>query len=118
MPSRPATPPQLRKDPVVDRWVLVAPERGGRPLERAAQLADRGPPCPFCESQERETPHEIHAVRAAGTAADAPGWQVRVVPNKFPACRIDSAADGRDDALFVARPGVGVHEVVLECPQH
>lgn len=117
MTCRPAAP-QLRKDPVVDRWVFVSPERGGRPLERAAQLADHSATCQFCEGREGETPHEIAAVRTAGTAADSPGWHVRVVPNKFPACRLDSAAASGDDALFVAESGVGVQEVVLECPQH
>ncbi|MFO0810790.1 MAG: galactose-1-phosphate uridylyltransferase [Gemmataceae bacterium] len=113
------TAPQLRKDPVVDRWVFVSPERGARPLEsRVPPLADRGGPCPFCEGQERETPHEIAAVRDASTLPDSPGWQVRVVPNMYPAARIASTARSRDDELFAARPGVGVHEVVLECPRH
>src|SRR5215218_3208685 len=103
-----ATPfPQLRKDPVVDRRVLIAPERAARPteLEDPGHLAHHAD-CPFCEGHEAETPHEVLALRRPGTAADGPGWRVRVVPNRFPAVRRD------------AESAYGVHEVVIECPHH
>jgi UDPglucose--hexose-1-phosphate uridylyltransferase len=110
--------PQLRKDPIIDRWVLIAPERGVRPME----LADRGEfkrnrPCPFCEGHETRTPHEVFAVRRPGTLPDTPGWQIRVVSNMFPAARRDAPpSQGRD--LLEACPGYGVHEVVVESPRH
>ena len=77
--------PQLRKDPVVDRWVLIAPERAARPteLEDPGHLAHHAA-CPFCEGHEAETPHEVQALRRPGTPADGPGWRVRVVPNRLP----------------------------------
>ena len=87
-----ATPfPQLRKDPVIDRWVLIAPERAARPteLEDPGHLAHHAD-CPFCEGHETETTHEVLALRRPGTAADGPGWRVRVVPNRFPAVRRDA----------------------------
>lgn len=60
--------------------------------------------CPFCPGNEHDTPAESYAIRVAGTAADHPGWSLRVVPNKFP------AAD-------VIGPGAfGIHEVVIPCP--
>jgi UDPglucose--hexose-1-phosphate uridylyltransferase len=99
--------PQLRRDPVVGRQVLIAPERAARPteLEEPGHLAHHAA-CPFCEGHESETPHEVHALRQQGTAADGPGWQVRVIPNRFPAVRRD------------AETAYGVHEVVIECPHH
>jgi UDPglucose--hexose-1-phosphate uridylyltransferase len=99
--------PQLRKDPIVDRWVLIAPERARRPteLEEPSHLAHHAA-CPFCECHESETPHEIYALRRAGTSIDGPGWHVRVIPNRFPAVRQD------------AESAYGVHEVVIECPGH
>jgi UDPglucose--hexose-1-phosphate uridylyltransferase len=99
--------PQLRRDPIVDRRVLIAPERAARPteLEDAGHLA-RHAACPFCEGHECETPREVHALRPHGMAPNGPGWRVRVVPNRFPAVRRDSES------------GYGVHEVVIECPQH
>jgi UDPglucose--hexose-1-phosphate uridylyltransferase len=41
--------------------------------------------CPFCEGREDRTPPETFAVAAAAREPDTPGWQVRVVPNLYPA---------------------------------
>jgi UDPglucose--hexose-1-phosphate uridylyltransferase len=111
--------PQLRKDPVVDRWVLIAPERAAKPteIEDPGHLAHHAV-CPFCEGQEHETPHEILALRAPGTRPDQPGWRIRVVPNRFPAVRCDAASESFADPLFTLEPGYGAHEVVIECPHH
>ena len=110
--------PQLRRDPIVERWVLVAPERATRPMEltAAAGPRERGP-CPFCEGEEARTPHEVYAIRRPGTAVDGPGWQVRVVSNLFPAARGDAAPVSAEKP-FVAEPGYGWHEVVIEWPDH
>ena len=40
--------------------------------------------CPFCEGREARTPPELLAL-PRDRAPDTPGWQVRVVPNKYPA---------------------------------
>jgi UDPglucose--hexose-1-phosphate uridylyltransferase len=111
--------PQLRKDPVVDRWVLIAPERAAKPteIEDPGHLAHHAV-CPFCEGQEHDTPHELLALRAPGTRPDAPGWRIRVVPNRFPAVRRDAAPQPIADPLFALQPGYGAHEVVIECPHH
>jgi UDPglucose--hexose-1-phosphate uridylyltransferase len=41
--------------------------------------------CPFCEGREDRTPPETYAVAPAERRPDTPGWQVRVVPNLYPA---------------------------------
>ncbi|HTK76076.1 MAG TPA: galactose-1-phosphate uridylyltransferase [Gemmataceae bacterium] len=111
--------PQLRKDPIVDRWVLIAPERAERPteLEEPAHLAHHET-CPFCEGRERETTPEVLAFRAPGSQPDGPGWKLRVVANRYPAVRGDAGGTPCTDKLFASHPGVGAHEVVVECPQH
>ncbi len=81
---------ELRKDLVSGRWVIIATERSKRPDDfrprgAAAPAPEAAGFCPFCEGNECKTPPEVFALRAAGTAPDAPGWTVRVVPNKFPA---------------------------------
>jgi len=80
--------PQFRKDPVADRWVIIASERAKRPGHHRGD-GDRArasaAPCPFCAGNEAMTPPEVWAQRENNTLADAPGWQVRVVPNKYPA---------------------------------
>ena len=45
--------PQLRKDPVIGRWVIIATERGKRPHDFSKSYS--APPekdCPFCEGKE------------------------------------------------------------------
>src|SRR5687768_16652001 len=111
--------PQLRRDPVVDRWVLIAPERASKPTElEAPPHLTHHDACPFCEGRESETPEEVFADRAAGTPANGPGWHVRVITNRYPAARRDAAGEPFADDLFAVRPGVGVSEVVVECPHH
>jgi UDPglucose--hexose-1-phosphate uridylyltransferase len=84
--------PELRRDPVTGRWVLIAPERARRPIALSGagpghRTADERRPCPFCPGQEHDTPNEVYALRDSGSAPNGPGWRLRVVPNKFPAVR-------------------------------
>ena len=112
--------PELRKDPIVDRWVIIAKDRAGRPQE----LADRSLPrtasaaCPFCEGQEDETTREIAAYRTAGTVANGPGWRVRVVPNMYPALTPGGEPVASARGMYTAMPAVGAHEVIIESPRH
>ena len=109
---------ELRKDPVCDRWVIIAPERAERPSEPG-----RPPPappsgaCPFCPGNERYTPHELLAYRS-GDGPDGPGWQLRVFPNRYPALRVEGAIEREGMGLFDRMTGVGAHEVVVETPDH
>ena len=73
--------------------------------------------CPFCEGREGATPPETFALGPPGRSADAPGWWVRVVPNKFPAFGPWSTELDRD-GLFARRAAVGRQEVVVHTPRH
>ena len=75
--------PRTVIEPTTGRPILMAPRRQQRPMLTGAGALGRG--CPFCPGNERETPPEVDAVRAAGSAADAPGWTARAFPNKYPA---------------------------------
>jgi len=111
--------PELRKDPIVGRWVIIATDRAKRPVPpKNEPLAAPGGLCPFCEGNERYTPHEILAYRAPHTRADQPGWRVRVVPNKFPALQIEGDLNKRGEGIYDKMNGIGAHEVILECPFH
>jgi UDPglucose--hexose-1-phosphate uridylyltransferase len=116
-------PSELRRDPAGGHWVIIAPGRANRPDEFEARPVRRGAgspaACPFCSGREDCTPPEVAAIRPSGSAPDGPGWSVRVVPNKFPAVeRSDRPAEPRSAGLFQSREGVGVHEVVIETPDH
>jgi UDPglucose--hexose-1-phosphate uridylyltransferase len=111
--------PELRKDPVVGRWVIISTERGQRPSDfRIEPVRAVGGNCVFCPGNESKTPREILAGRAPDLPADGPGWSFRVVPNKFPALRIEGEVEPAGDGLYDRMNGVGAHEVVIESPDH
>jgi UDPglucose--hexose-1-phosphate uridylyltransferase len=110
--------PELRKDPVVERWVIIAPERADRPQAwlRHADPYDAGEDdakdCPFCPGNESMTPPELHATREGGR------WSVRVVPNRYPALRTEIALARKARGMFDELSGTGAHEVIIETAQH
>lgn len=113
----------LRFDESTLDWVIFAPLRARRPHElrrqgpEPAEPLDAAEHCPFCPGNERWTPQEISAERPAGAAVG--DWQVRVVPNKFPALTIEADVRHQDDTEgFRSMGGCGAHEVVIESREH
>ena len=118
---------QWRKCPILERWVIIAPERAARPsdfhtvLEAGPTDQEGGPPavdCPFCEGHEAATPGEVFALRDQGTQPDQSGWRVRVIPNKYPALSQPSADWDQSVAPCASVPDIGAHEVIVESPRH
>ena len=110
---------ELRRDAVSGRWVIIATERGARPHNF---YLSRGPRhtgfCPFCEGNEDRTPPEVAAVRPTHTPPNTPGWKVRVVPNKYPALRMDVKLAAGGAGTQQTLSGFGTHEVIIESPHH
>ena len=110
--------PELRKDPIVHRWVVMSPDRASRPsdlhMESQLQFADSDP---FAEGNESATTSEILAYRDHASIGDGPGWRVRVIPNKFPALKMTGNLNRHRDGIYEAMNGLGSHEVIVECPQ-
>jgi len=99
--------------------VIISTERGRRPSDFATE--ERRPVggfCPLCEGNENKTPPEIIAFRNNGTSPNTPGWTLRVVPNKFPALRIEGELGREGDGIYDKMNGIGAHEVVIETPSH
>ncbi len=111
--------PELRKDPVVGRWVIISTERGRRPSDFGPEpVRPRLSSCVFCPGHEDKTPPEILAGRPPETAPNTPGWTYRVVPNKFPALRIEGELELSGEGPYDRMSGVGAHEVVIESAAH
>jgi len=111
--------PELRKDPVSGRWVIISIERGKRPSDFGMRVsAKKGGFCAFCEGNERTTPPEIMAFRPGSGKPNTPGWTLRVVSNKFPALNIEGGLGREGEGIFDKMNGVGAHEVIIECPDH
>jgi UDPglucose--hexose-1-phosphate uridylyltransferase len=110
---------QLRRDPIVGRWVIVftaSPRRPGD-FEIEPPREKKGS-CPFCYGHESMTPPEIQAHREGATQPNSPGWSTRVVPNKFPALKIEGDLNRQGVGMFDMSNGVGAHEVIIETPEH
>jgi UDPglucose--hexose-1-phosphate uridylyltransferase len=101
--------------------VIVAGERGSRPgafLDVAPRPPIDRERDPFAAGHEDQTPPEVFALRADGD------WQVRVVPNLYPALSPgapdgdgDPLASGRGEPnLFASAPALGAHEVIVNAP--
>lgn len=114
-----ARPPELRRDPFSGRWVVVAADRARRPSDfRRPRPPPSGALCPFCPGNEHLTPPEVWAAREAGHPRDGAGWRVRVVPNKYPALRVEGELDRTAEGLYDRMHGVGAHEVLVAGPGH
>uniref|UniRef100_A0A7C4TEQ4 Galactose-1-phosphate uridylyltransferase n=1 Tax=candidate division WOR-3 bacterium TaxID=2052148 RepID=A0A7C4TEQ4_UNCW3 len=112
--------PELRKDPVVGRWVIISTERAKRPKDfkfAPEEKHIKPEECPFCPGNENATPKEIFAIRD-NSPPDAPGWSLRVIPNKFPALRIEGDLNRRGEGIYDRMNGIGAHEVIIETPDH
>ena len=105
--------PELRTDWLTGRSVIVAENRAGRPNEFAVRpgylpTAADSPPryCPFCPGHEADTPPTVYE------QTDAAGhWQIRVIPNKFPALTM-----GADDSVSSPTSPLPPEAIVAEFP--
>ncbi|MFA5199164.1 MAG: galactose-1-phosphate uridylyltransferase, partial [Candidatus Omnitrophota bacterium] len=112
--------PELRKDPIIGRWVIVSTERARRPDQFVGQAKDedKQSACPFCEGKESQTPPEIYAVRPHNPAPNGPGWDLRVIPSISPFLRVEGDLERRGNGVYDVMNGVGAHEVIIETNQH
>ncbi len=112
--------PELRKDPIVGRWVIISTERSKRPRDyniSTARVSEVGF-CPFCPGNEASTPPEVLAYRDADSSPNSPGWSLRVIPNKFPALKVEGDIERVGEGVYDRMSGVGAHEVIIESPDH
>ena len=111
--------PELRKDPIIGRWVIISTERAKRPHDfKTVQSGPVEGECPFCEGREDHTPEEIFAIRKEGSSPNKPGWKVRVVPSIAPFLRLDTELWRKGIGLYDLIGARGSHEVVIETPRH
>ncbi len=113
--------PELRKDPIIGRWVIIATDRARRPKD--FNIPKAVPPvhnefCPFCFGNESSTPREILAFRPDDFVANPQNWTLRVVPNKYPALMIEGNLEREGEGMFDRMNGVGAHEVIIETGEH
>jgi len=105
--------PELRKDYILDRYVIIATERAKRPHEMAHEEEVVQKKCFFCPGSEDQTPPEIYSIKKDGK------WQVRVFANKFPAvAEAGNPCIATDNEFYTYADAIGRHEVIVETPNH
>lgn len=143
-PARDARPNEFETTP--PESVREGDESGVEVVrEAAAGFRDRGSDpistCPFCTGSESQTPLAVWSGRWLDNPpshdptfeiahGEQPGWNVRVVPNKYPAVSSEATADQdtsprvlaslnkSSNAFFPNEIVSGGHEVFIESPGH
>ena len=115
--------PELRRDPVIGRWVIISTERAKRPDQFVSIAAEKeelpsGEKCPFCEGNESLTAPEITAIRRPGSRPNGPGWDIRVMPSISPLLQIEGSLDRHGHGMYDLINARGAHEIVVESPHH
>lgn len=111
--------PEIRQNLVTKDWVIIATERAKRPEDfkktgkTKEVLTEYDKKCPFCPGNEAAmSPEETLRIEKNGK------WQVRIIPNKFPALSKTGERIRTVDGIKRKLTGVGLHEVVIETPLH
>ncbi len=112
--------PELRKDPILNRWIIIAEERSKRPTDFVIERnGTKGGFCPLCSGNEQTTPNEVLVYgRQSDIHDNSSEWSLRVVPNKYPALVIEGELDKQGEGLYDRMNGIGAHEVIIETPRH
>jgi len=123
---------ELRKDYLLNRWVVIATERGRRPTDFVKQKTDsaKASVCPLCVGNESMTPpavmlylkddSEVHVAQDPVVGERPKNWLIRCIPNLFPA--FSPPRQPQDTELIFSSQSlgnaIGQHEVIVESPNH
>ncbi|OIO38188.1 MAG: hypothetical protein AUJ75_03140, partial [Candidatus Omnitrophica bacterium CG1_02_49_10] len=111
---------ELRKDPIIGRWIIISTERAKRPedFKQPPDATTHEKHCPFCSGKEAETPPEVFAMRKPSSKPNGPDWDVRVVPSIAPLFKAEGDLNRHGNGMYDKMNGVGAHEIIIETPQH
>jgi UDPglucose--hexose-1-phosphate uridylyltransferase len=103
---------ELRKDLVLDRWVIVSEKRGQRPkqFKKVEKLKDSF--CYFCPGNEKTTPKELGRIEKNNK------WEIRWFPNKFPAVAKQGNLKLKKQGIYEHGNAYGYHEIITETNDH
>ena len=94
--------PEIRKDYIQEKYVIIAPKRGKRPHDTITpknytkKLVSS---CIFC-------PHNINKAHSLYLKGTKKKWDINIIANKYPAVSLDNPK------------AYGIQEVVIETPDH
>ncbi|MBF0570954.1 MAG: galactose-1-phosphate uridylyltransferase [Candidatus Omnitrophica bacterium] len=97
---------QLRKDPIVGRWTIVATERARRPaafVDPQSTITDRKQ-CPYCQDTASKRIYESRGVK--------------VINSPRPVLNESKPFESHAHGLYDVAHSYGSHEIVVETPEH
>ena len=97
---------QLRKDPIVGRWTIIATERARRPaafVDPQSTITDQNL-CPYCRDISSPSVYEFHGVKVFNSSTP-------ILDNSKPFER-------RGHGLYDVCHSYGRHEIVVESSEH
>jgi UDPglucose--hexose-1-phosphate uridylyltransferase len=111
---------EIRQNKATKQWVIYAPARRKRPQDfqqphkehKSLPVFDQT--CPFCPGNEHMLASIVQEIPDQGQDP----WQTRVIPNKFPALTPKGGTERLTQGIYLAMPGYGQHEVIIESPYH
>lgn len=118
---------QLRQDPVSGDWIIMAPERAGRPHHIDKEKKSRRPTpknnCPFENPRQSGNwppilswPDRKNSDARRGRSPDRArrDWRILVIPNKYPALRhLEGCAQEMTYGPHHLKTGAGEHDLVV-----
>jgi UDPglucose--hexose-1-phosphate uridylyltransferase len=113
---------EIRKHYFLDRHCIIATGRAKRPSAPKACNDDiTSSTCVFCNGHEEETPPATSVYKKGQVMKDTDGqrltgWDVRCIPNLYPALSPDAPQAATSG--FEVQKGYGFHEVIVEHPLH
>ncbi len=110
--------PELRKDPILGRWVIISSDRSKKPsdFEHSAGVSDSDSAtknCVFCKGNEHQTSPELLSLKDENQ-----NWKVRVVPSKDSFLQMEGELWKKGKGPYDFINAIGSHEVVIESPEH
>ncbi len=111
--------PELRRDPIIGRWVIISVERAKRPSDfKVSHAQEEEGVCPFCEGCEKKTFPEVFEIRKPRAKKDKPGWDVRIIPSISQRLDLDGELNRRGVGMYDVMNPVGAHEIIIESAEH
>jgi len=121
---------ELRKDYLLDRWVVIATQRKRRPTDfiRVRDVT-KSSSCPFCPGNEHMTPpatlvylqQDGKIVKEEDSESSRhKDWLIRCVSNLYPAFSPPNTdkSETTEKGHFELMKSIGFHEVIIESPRH
>ncbi len=109
---------ELRKDPLMNRWVAVMSDSMAPGEYHLTEDGTKESECILCPGREKETPPEITAIRGNGSLPNEPGWLARVIPSFKPILNVEGDLGRRGVGMYDRMNSIGANEIIIETPEH